>query len=154
MLLPDPPRIDRTYTVEQANAALPLIEPIVRDVMRMERRVRHLRFRLKFIRRGGEELLNMFANEIHGLENELHQAEDELARNHDELLELGIEPEGPAMGLVDFPHEQLGQTVFLCWQYGESAVEFWHTLTGGFPNRLPVARPIGQESFELATSKK
>ena len=146
----DPPRINRTYTVEQANAALPLVEPIVRDVMRMERRVRHLDFRLKFIRRGGDDLQAMFVTEIRGLEAELIRAEKELHRVHHELLELGIEPEGPAIGLVDFPSNQEGETVFLCWQYGESEIEFWHTLTGGFPNRTPLATTRHHESIEFA----
>ena len=131
----DPLTIRRTFTVDQANAALPLVKAILRDVMRWERKVRHTRFRLKFIRRGGDELRHMFENEIRALERELTDAEDTLQRHLEELMELGIEPEGPAIGVVDFPCEQEGHTFFLCWRYGEPSIEFWHSLTGGFPNR-------------------
>jgi hypothetical protein len=134
----DPPAIQRTFTLDQANAALPLVEAILRDVMRQERRVRHLRFRLKFIRRGGADLLNMFAREIEALERDLQAAEEDLDRYVDELLDLGIEPESLGLGLVDFPSEQQGETILLCWRYGESSIEYWHSLTGGFPDRSPL----------------
>lgn len=134
----EPPTINRTFTLQEATASLPLVRSIVRDLMLWERRVRHIRFRLKFISRGGEELAYMFATEILGIERELAEAETELQQTIDELSSLGIEPEGPAIGLVDFPAQRDGETVFLCWQYGEPEIEFWHTLTGGFPERLPL----------------
>lgn len=141
----DPLIIRRTFTLDQANAALPLVKAILRDVMRWERKVRHTRFRLKFIRRGGDELRYMFENEICALERELSEAENSLERHLGELMELGIEPEGPAIGVVDFPCEQEGQTFFLCWRYGETSIEYWHSLTGGFPNRKPL-HPMDRES--------
>ena len=134
----DPPAISRTFTVDQANATLPLVKTILRDVMRLEREVRHTRFRLKFINRGGDELLYMFEGEILALERELANFESELDHYVSELLELGIEPEGLGLGLVDFPSQRQGETIFLCWRYGESSVQFWHSLTGGFPNRAPI----------------
>lgn len=135
MLTLEPPVIRRTFTIAQANAALPLVKAIIGDVMAWERKVRHLRFRLKFIHRGGNDIFLMFAEEIQALERDLLDAEQELDQHIQELLNLGIEPDAPAIGVVDFPCEQEGETVFLCWRYGESSVEFWHSLTGGFPNR-------------------
>ncbi|MDG2013826.1 MAG: DUF2203 domain-containing protein [Pirellulaceae bacterium] len=144
MLALEPPVIRRTFTVDQANAALPLVKAIIGDVMTGERKVRHLRFRLKFIRRGGDDIYHMFADEIQALEQELLYAERELAQHIEELLSLGIEPDAPAIGVVDFPCEQEGETVFLCWRYGESSVEFWHSLTGGFPNREPLKATVSE----------
>ena len=43
-------------------------------------------------------------------------------------------------GLVDFYSRQDGELVFLCWRLGESEVEFFHTLTGGFRSRQPLRR--------------
>lgn len=148
----EPPAVSRIFSIEQARAALPLVESIVRDVMRMERRVRHLRFRLKFIRGGSEDLQVMFDKEIRGLEYDLQQAELDLEHNFRELEELGIEPEGPGIGLVDFPSHREGETIFLCWRYGEPTIEYWHTLTGGFPNRVPLGQTAGKESVEFAMS--
>ena len=41
-------------------------------------------------------------------------------------------------GLVDFYSVQDGETVFLCWQFGEPAVAHWHPLEEGFDARQPL----------------
>lgn len=138
MLSMNPPTISRTFSVEEANATLPLVRSIMRDVLRLERKVRHTRFRLKFIGRGGDELTQMFAQEIRAIRLELQQALRELDEFVEELLKLGIEPEGLPFGLVDFPTIHGDETVYLCWRYGEPSIRFWHTLTGGFVDRRPL----------------
>ena len=128
----------RLFTLDEANATLPLVRCIMRDVLRLTRRVRHTRFRLQFIGRGGEELAHMFANEIRAIERELEEDERQLEVFVAELEQLGIEPEGLIFGLVDFPTIRDGRCVYFCWRYGEPAIRYWHTLTGGFVNRQPI----------------
>lgn len=41
-------------------------------------------------------------------------------------------------GLIDFPGEQGGREICLCWRLGEEAVNFWHTPEAGFPGRQPL----------------
>jgi hypothetical protein len=41
-------------------------------------------------------------------------------------------------GLVDFPGEMDGRSVYLCWRLGESAVEYWHELEAGYAGRQPL----------------
>jgi hypothetical protein len=55
-----------------------------------------------------------------------------------ELRELGVEPKGAIEGLVDFPCEMDGRTVYLCWRLGEPEVLFWHDLESGFGGRQPL----------------
>ena len=38
-------------------------------------------------------------------------------------------------GLIDFPALMSGREVFLCWEDGEEAVEFWHDLDAGYAGR-------------------
>ncbi len=38
-------------------------------------------------------------------------------------------------GLLDFPAIVDGREVFLCWEEGEEALEFWHELDGGIAGR-------------------
>ena len=48
------------------------------------------------------------------------------------------------LGLVDFPAERDGELVYLCWQFGEPEVAFWHGIDDGFAGRQPLpgtARP-------------
>jgi hypothetical protein len=47
------------------------------------------------------------------------------------------------MGLVDFPAEIEGEPAYLCWQYGEKEVAFWHRIEDGFGGRKPLARAGG-----------
>ena len=42
-------------------------------------------------------------------------------------------------GLVDWPAQTQGREIFLCWQYGEKEVAFWHDLETGFAGRRPVS---------------
>jgi hypothetical protein len=52
-----------------------------------------------------------------------------------ELQSLGCELKGLEQGLVDFPTLRQGRTVYLCWQYNEPEIAFWHELDAGFAGR-------------------
>lgn len=41
-------------------------------------------------------------------------------------------------GIVDFYSRREGKDIFLCWQYGESDIRFWHGTTDGFAGRRPI----------------
>ena len=58
----------------------------------------------------------------------------------DEILDRGIRfpPGGLKYGLLDFPTTLDGRCVYLCWKRGESSVDQWHEITGGFSGRRPV----------------
>jgi hypothetical protein len=45
-------------------------------------------------------------------------------------------------GLVDFYALVDGEPAFLCWQYGERAVSYWHGLDEGFAGRKPLEGAI------------
>lgn len=44
----------------------------------------------------------------------------------------------PDRGLIDFPAIVGGREVFLCWQSGETDVEYWHDLEAGYGGREPL----------------
>jgi hypothetical protein len=39
---------------------------------------------------------------------------------------------------VDFYSVRDNEVVFLCWQRGEEAIGFYHTLAGGYRSRRPL----------------
>jgi len=39
---------------------------------------------------------------------------------------------------VDFIGLRNGREIFLCWQYGEEAIGYWHELNAGFAGRRPL----------------
>jgi len=55
-----------------------------------------------------------------------------------EFQSRGIIIKDPERGLIDFPSIVGGKEVFLCWENGESDVEFWHDLETGYGGREPL----------------
>ncbi len=41
-------------------------------------------------------------------------------------------------GLLDFPALKEGREVYLCWQYGEGEIAFWHEVEAGYAGRQPI----------------
>lgn len=58
-----------------------------------------------------------------------------LLMNAQEIANLGVEIKDFERGLCDFPHMRDGRVVYLCWQRGEDAVEWWHDTDAGFAGR-------------------
>ena len=52
-----------------------------------------------------------------------------------ELEDLGVLVKDLEFGLVDFPADRYGESVLLCWRYGESEVSYWHTPDEGYTGR-------------------
>ena len=55
-----------------------------------------------------------------------------------ELRELDVVLRDLDRGLLDFPSLRDGREVYLCWQEGEDAIEFWHEPDTGFGGRRPL----------------
>ena len=56
-----------------------------------------------------------------------------------EIEESGAHLKDVQLGLVDFPSERDGELVYLCWQFGESEIAFWHRVEDGFAGRRPLS---------------
>jgi len=55
-----------------------------------------------------------------------------------EIDSLGCLLKDIDQGLIDFPHEQGEDVVFLCWQFGEPRIVAWHSVESGFSDRQPL----------------
>jgi hypothetical protein len=138
----------RTFTVDQANAALPLVRAIVGDLVALAREVVERRERLAVIGggRGHQEPSDAYGEELAQVEAELDRDTERLQEYVGELLELGVEPKSATEGLVDFPALIDGRPAYLCWRLGEPEVLFWHELDAGFRGRQPLtAGSLSQE---------
>jgi hypothetical protein len=54
------------------------------------------------------------------------------------ILETGVLIKDINLGLLDFPALRGGREVYLCWQYGEGEIAFWHEIEAGFAGRQPI----------------
>ncbi len=122
---------DRHFTVEEANALLPRIEPLLRQL-------REARDRLTDAE--AHEALSGAApgNGGGGHGREVGEAFLEVRRLLTELVELGIVIRDVDRGLIDFPAIREDREVYLCWQLDEGEIEFWHDLESGFAGRQPL----------------
>jgi hypothetical protein len=66
----------------------------------------------------------------------------DLMSNISELEDLGVKLRDIDTGLLDFPAKRFGEVVYLCWKYGESSIEFWHTQNEGFASRKQINAQI------------
>ncbi len=132
----------RLFSVEEANTLLPRLTEIFR---RMDPKLA----RLREIRDMIEDAESYWGSHGDGMPTEdraayeRHKSEaDDLQKALDadmrDVSALGCELKDVGQGLVDFPASIEGTLAYLCWQFGEPGVGYWHTLEGGFAGRHPL----------------
>lgn len=121
------------FTAEEANRTLPFVRRVVEDILDGHTNLERLAERLREARRTGDD----------EAERSLRaEAQDTSARIDGfvgELEKIGCLFKGAPQGLVDFYSYRNGRPVFLCWQFGEDEVMYWHELDAGFAGRRPLA---------------
>lgn len=129
----------KQFTVASANRTLPLVRAIVADIVELYKDVRDRELRLQDLRRSHKrrnlEASDMYTEEVEQIQADLEKDMDRLKGFVGELEQLGVEFKDYDQGLVDFPTTMNGRDAFLCWKLGEVAVEYWHTVDGGFQGR-------------------
>jgi hypothetical protein len=128
------------FTIEEANATLPLVRAIVADLAGLSREVVERRRRLSLLMEGRQASRgDPYHDELLQIEEELDKDGRRLQGFVEELRQLGVEPTSGPEGLVDFPAMIGGRLVCLCWKLGEPAVGYWHEVNAGFGQRQPLA---------------
>ncbi len=134
----------RLFSVDQANACLPLVRSIVADMVKLACDLLERRQRLDQLALGRKLAKgDLYAEELEQMEEELEKDLERLNGFAAELMELGVEPKGAAEGLVDFPCLMDGRLTYLCWKYNEPEVLYWHELDAGFTGRQPLTANVG-----------
>lgn len=136
----------RLITVEEANRVLPLLRPIVQDLLAAYAAWNEAV--------GQFELAQATHPPVSGLESPAAKAarievERHAARIDDcvhEIHLLGGIFKGLVDGQVDFLSLRDDQPVYLCWQPGEETVSYWHPIDGGFAGRQPVDAHLFSET--------
>jgi len=124
------------FTVTEANAALPLLRVILRDItaLAVELRERHERLsRLRPAKHGA--ISEAYDEELRQVEAEFERDQERMHEYEDELKKLGVELKDYYTGLIDFPCRMDERDVLLCWKLGEPEVAHWHELDAGFAGR-------------------
>jgi hypothetical protein len=139
MVSSKPGRPKKHYTVAQANASLPLVRAIVRDITEMYRDLRERQERLSRVQSGPRASPgDAYQEELQQIEAALERDQARILECEAELASLDIELKDYRVGLIDFPSLRDGREVYLCWRLGEPAVAFWHELDAGFAGRQQI----------------
>ena len=126
----------RLFTVEQANATLPLVRRVVADLIDLHPRWRAAVARYELAQaevtaKGETELARderLVAGRLAG----------DIESCLDELAQVGCHFKDFDSGLVDFPAMLDERLVYLCWRAGEDRVEHWHEIDSGVAGRQPL----------------
>ncbi|HEX9380730.1 MAG TPA: DUF2203 domain-containing protein [Gaiellaceae bacterium] len=129
----------RFFTVEEANAAVVELRPIV------ERMVEHRRNLAAAQRRQAELITRIAGNGGDMQPSDLREAAAAIEREAAAISEcaerinaVGAEIKSLEEGLLDFPARRGEEEVLLCWKLGEDEIAYWHGLEEGFAGRKPL----------------
>lgn len=132
--------IRKHFTVQEANATLPLVRAIAKDLTELAREVIQRRERLSSLPyNGGGESDDPYREEVAQIAEELDKDSRRLREYVEELLELGVKPRSSTQGYVDFPALLDGRPIYLCWRLGEPEVLHWHEQGASYHDRRPLA---------------
>ena len=122
----------RYFTLEQANAALEIIRPLMEEIQSIRNNIiAHQPEAWPAIEKsagnGGNPTLSKLVEDFDRLDKLLHQ-----------ILDTGTQVKDINTGLLDFSALRNGHEVYLCWKYGEDQIAFWHEIDAGFAGRQPI----------------
>jgi hypothetical protein len=137
--------IKKTFTVEDANRLIPVLEQAFRSIEQKKERVRRHAKKL-------EVLHLLWGDRVDADENPDHRDFIRYKRAigkiiseieqiiQEEILRRGLRfpVGGLENGLVDFPTTYQGRWVYLCWSSGEPQLCYWHETDEGYPGRHEI----------------
>ena len=129
----------RTFTLEEANAAVEELRPVV------ERMVEHRRDLAAAQRRQTELLTRIAGNggdmqpsDLREVAASIQSEADAIAACAEEINAAGAQIKSLEEGLLDFPAERDAEEILLCWKLGEEEIRYWHGVDEGFAGRRPL----------------
>ncbi len=120
------------FTVEEANQVVQIIRPLMKQLLELRRSIQAKQPEAwpaleKAAGNGGNKVTSQIALEFMKLESIVHAIQG-----------TGAVVKDLNAGLVDFLTIRDGREVYLCWQYGEEEIQYWHDIETGFSGRQPL----------------
>lgn len=132
--------MDRTFTLDEAQALLPVLESLLRRAIEGKQQLEDFEAEFDSLKSriflAGGTLVDVaaVARRKHERDAVLQRVKDAIA----EIDSIGVQVKDLDIGLLDFPCVLEGETILLCWKLGEPAIAHWHSLEEGFKGRKPI----------------
>ena len=129
----------KMLTLEEANALLPQVRAILKSLRDLRDRVLRIQAQIEIEEMtglGSDGRLTPAAQNAVTIQMDEFQVHTNQFENLlEELYQLGAHLKDLNRGLIDFYSLRDEEVVFLCWIEGESEIQHWHTIEGGFQSR-------------------
>jgi hypothetical protein len=137
---------DRTFTLQEAQNLLPVLESLLRAAMDGKKLIEAVDNELQDLAHRVMMSGGLLVNVVH-MARRKAEREKAIRRVKDTLAEInaiGVQVKDIEIGLLDFPCKVEGRIVLLCWKLGEQGITHWHTSSEGFAGRKPVDERIAK----------
>ena len=131
--------MERLFTLEEANAAVAELRPVVAQMVEHGRTLAAAQHRQRMLvtriaGNGGD----MQPSDLHELAEEIQREADAIAACAERVDAAGAQIKSLEEGLLDFQSIRGDEVVLLCWKLGEGEIRYWHGLDEGFAGRKPL----------------
>jgi hypothetical protein len=131
--------VDREFTLEEANAAVVELRPIVRRMVEAGQRLAAAqREQTQLVTRIAGNGGDMQPSDLRELAETIQAEADAIAACAAEINAAGAQIKSLEEGLLDFPAQRDGEDILLCWRLGEDEIGYWHGVDEGFAGRRPL----------------
>ncbi len=129
----------RRFTVDEANAMLPLVRSIASDIADVFRQVTGRRADVhKLLRRGSRSVGEQYDKEVAESRADLEEEYNRIWQYREELESLGVVLRQSEDGGIEFPTVIDGREAFYCWQLGETHISHWRYADAPHSVRRPL----------------
>lgn len=141
------PTAEIIFSLDQANAMLPLLRLIVADISLAHRELSERRLQLhRLIRRRDSAKATVYNDEVEETRTDLRVETQQLEELIRELENLGVILRSAYDGIVDFPTVMRDTAAYYTWKMGELDVSHWRLANEPYSQRKPL--PRDRTSFE------
>ena len=137
---------DRTFTLDEAQSLLPVLESLLRTAIDAKKVMEEVDGEMQALSQriflnGGTHVDVVATARRKGQRAKAEQrAKDALS----EIDSIGVQVKDLDIGLLDFPCEVDGRIVLLCWKMGEPSITHWHGTEEGFAGRKLIDERIAR----------
>ncbi|MBI3190937.1 DUF2203 domain-containing protein [archaeon] len=133
----------KEFSIDEANKLIPKIKMIFDEIFVLKKKTAFVRDEMKWIKEfWGNDLNdsdNIDADSYRKFEQEININLKRIDQSLKKIEKFGCIVKDVDGGLVDFYSVVKGKKIFLCWQYGETNIRYWHSADVGIHERRPVA---------------